>query len=95
MQAIESWYQGNGEAGDTSIPNKTQTWNLLRVVQQMEKDEINSRIDAKPGSPEYLGQYRRVCGEVSRSLSDDVREKYEALVDEWNGKRPPKELQAK
>jgi hypothetical protein len=95
IQAIENWYKGKDNTANSSLPTKTQTWNLLRIVQHLKIDEINRRIPDKPGSREYLGKFRGVSGDICNKLPADVRLDYEALVDKWNAKSPPQELQAK
>jgi hypothetical protein len=100
FQAIETWYRGNKNTNtnnkdiqDDTLPNFTQSWNLLRVVQHKMIKEINAQIPDKPGSRAYLGQFRRVSGTISKNLSLAVKREYLALADEWNHQKPPEEVQ--
>jgi len=47
----------------------------------------------KPGSPQYLGAYRRACGKVERKLTKTQRQKYRVMAKEWMEKRLPPKMQ--
>jgi hypothetical protein len=90
------WYKGEQDKDDsTGIPDVMQTWNLLHVVQFKMINEINARIEDKPGSKVYMSQFRRVSGEVCNELPADVHGEYAALANTWNETKPPRELQIK
>jgi hypothetical protein len=96
LQTIMLWYKGEQDKDDsTGIPDVTQTWNLLHVVQFKMINEINARIEDKPGSKVYMSQFHRVSGEVCNELPADVRGEYAALANMWNETKPPRELQIK
>jgi hypothetical protein len=95
FQAIEGYYRGNNDKNDENIgqPKFTQSWNLLRVVQHKMIKEINAQIEDKPGSRGYMGQFRRVSGNISRNLPLNVKREYLALADKWNHEKLPEYLQ--
>jgi hypothetical protein len=55
--------------------------------------EINEEIEHKPGSKEYMSQFRRVSGNIAKNLPTNVKREYLALVDQWNNEQPPEDVQ--
>lgn len=62
----------------------------------MRKADIASRTaeltDVKPGHKAYLGFYQKAASELMNELSEEDKEKYQALADQWNGEGPPEEV---
>jgi len=42
-----------------------------------------------------MGLFRKVSGEVSEGLTEEVRQEYKELAKQWNKTRPPKDIQIK
>jgi hypothetical protein len=57
------------------------------------RDEIDSRIDAPPGSIQYIRRYGRSLRRVMRGLTDEKREEFLELAEQWNEEGPPRDIQ--
>jgi hypothetical protein len=72
-------------------------WTFQGVVEQFLKQQINAKAEelsmAERGTPKFLSCYRDARSAVCKELSPEEKEKYEALVDEWNTKSAPVEVQ--
>jgi hypothetical protein len=46
-----------------------------------------------PGSPQYLRHYNRARSQIERSLTDNQRQKYKAMAEEWSETELPPNMQ--
>jgi len=68
-------------------------WNQRRVVEQLEKEEINRIIGAPAKSPEYLRRYTNTVTDIMQRLDPEKRKKYTSLAETWNNAGPPHDVQ--
>src|ERR1700726_409527 len=96
-QAIDAWYDKDSAdpSGDAKCEGKNwkKMWTLRKVVVMKMRDEIDTRIDAPPGSLQYIRCYGRSLRRVMKGLTDEKREEFLELAEQWNQEGPPRDIQ--
>jgi hypothetical protein len=99
VQAISSWYseQTGIEEEEDELPlqNKRwkKKWNLRKVVEQKNRNDIDHKINEDPGTGSYLKKYALAVSRVVDGLTDEQRERYMQMAREWNSTGPPRDVQ--
>jgi hypothetical protein len=78
----------------------TTNWTLRKVVGREMRKEVDKRIaectrGAACGKPEYLAAYSSALTEIVDGLSEQKREEFRSLAEEWNSQGPPRAVQIK
>jgi len=98
---MKTWYNNHrGGTKNRRVFKFQRKIPLRNVVAHFRGEDVRTEVeanspDAKPGSSEYLSHYQRALTKVLNSLSNDEREEYEALRQEWQDTTPPAEIQRK
>jgi HSP90 family molecular chaperone len=75
-------------------------WTIRKVVKEKMGEAIDKAIkkkvpDAQPGSAEYIQHYQAAWRDVTNGLTEEQREEYEKLAQEWNKTGVTAEMKAR
>jgi hypothetical protein len=88
------WYEAEGQGSEELPPRLfTKKWSVRRVVEQKMRPEIEEKIGEVAGCRSYLAKYCAACTEVCDGLSDERRDHFKRLAEEWNATKPPLDVQ--
>ena len=78
------------------IPKKVKKVYTIRdVIKQRYQTLVNEEIPFKSNEPEYLGSYQKAVTTVLNKMSKKDLEEAEKIVELWNEKGGPSDLQLK
>jgi hypothetical protein len=83
------------QSGDPKPKKIKQVYSLRDVIKQIHRDLIEAEIPHKPTDKAYIGSYQRAVTAVHRKMSKTQLKEAEKMVDLWNGKGAPAEVQLK
>jgi hypothetical protein len=88
---------GKGKRGSKKAAFEQRKWSYFDVLTVMHRPEIH-KLTLKlsqnaPGSSQYLRHYNRARSQIERSLTDNQRQKYKAMAEEWSEAELPPNMQ--
>ena len=93
-QAIKRWYKTEDDTGNAKSNvyhnGYVTKWTVKRVIAKKMIDEINRRIG---GAKDYLSKFHSTVAEIEKELSDEQRQEYSDMAEEYNRTSPPQEWQ--
>jgi hypothetical protein len=83
------------EVGDPKPTKIKQVYTIRDVVKQHYRERVEAKIPYKPTDKEYIGSYQRAVTTVVNNMSDEDVEEAEEIVELWNKRGAPAEVQLK
>jgi hypothetical protein len=71
------------------------TYSIRDVIKQNYRELIEKEIPFESNDNRYLGSYQRAVTTVLNEMSDEDREEAEAILELWNEKGGPSDVQLK
>jgi hypothetical protein len=88
--------KSTGDNEDEVKPTKIkQVYTVRDVVKQNHKELVEAEIPFKSTEKNYIGGYQRAVTNVIAQMGEEDLEKLEKIVDLWNEKGAPPEVQRK
>jgi hypothetical protein len=83
------------ESRDPKPRKLKQVYTMRDVIKQQYRELIEAEIPYKPADKEFIGCYQRAVTAVLQNLSDEDVEEAEGILESWNEKGAPAEVQLK
>lgn len=81
---------------DTPKPIKLkQVYGIRDIIKQKYRDQIKAEIPYEPSDKSYIGSYQRAVTTIHENLTTSELEEVEEMVEIWNKKGAPPEVQRK
>lgn len=92
-----TYYLGNHGRRAKKPENRIRAWSIPQVVGKIHKEEIEELCRKKSGKPSgstgFFSVYQKVLKKFVKRLSEEDREKYGKMAQEWTERSPPEAVQ--
>ena len=97
-QKVRNWFQNNTEKRPERLPTRIQqSFHPLRIFGHKNRDLIrdtlaNENSDEEPDDRAYIVQWNEALRRLWEALSDDDKEAYTRLAEQWNLEGPDDDI---
>jgi O-acetyl-ADP-ribose deacetylase (regulator of RNase III) len=95
---VVTHYLGNHGRRKKKVNNAVRAWSLTQVVGKLHKEEVEDLTVEASGCPKgstgFFAVYQKVLSKfVTKTLTEEDREKYRKMAQEWTERSPPEAVQ--
>ena len=93
FQKIRKWFYNNSTSSQRQYIKLTRNWSARSAFFQENRDDIMEQArkasGISPGYPGYLGALQREISSQWKKLTNEEREGFQDLADEWSSQKAP------
>ena len=98
-QQCFTWFQNHAGHRKRAKEHHRRSWHWRAVVRAERKEELERLIrknsGARPGSKAYFSKYQKSLSEMCAKLTEEERQHYEELAEDWSKRGPPEDVKRK